>query len=64
MSSDDPPPSLLRPIPPAPLEIHSFLSRHLDLLAAERQAEVDQTNLLASNADIKLLEKRGLALGG
>ncbi|KAJ9095628.1 hypothetical protein QFC21_005499 [Naganishia friedmannii] len=57
------PPALLNPIPPTRTDIHAFLSRHLDLLASERQAEIDQTSLLASNCSQRLLEKRGLAIG-
>jgi hypothetical protein len=61
---DPSPPRLLEPIPPSRRAIHAFLSRHLDLLVAERQAEIDQTSLLASKCSPKLLEKRGLAIGG
>jgi DNA polymerase alpha-associated DNA helicase A len=62
-SYDMSPPELLNPIPPTRTDIHAFLSRHLDLLASERQAEIDQTSLLASNCSPRLLEKRGLAIG-
>jgi DNA polymerase alpha-associated DNA helicase A len=61
---DPSPPRLLEPIPPSRRAIHAFLSRHLDLLVAERQAEIDQTSLLASKCSPKLLEKRGLAIRG
>ncbi|KAJ9115214.1 hypothetical protein QFC20_001081 [Naganishia adeliensis] len=61
---DPSPPRLLNPIPPSRKAIHAFLSRHLHLLVAERQAEIDQTSLLASKCSPKLLEKRGLAIGG
>ena len=57
-------PPLLHPHPPAQKVLHDFLTRQLHLLAAERQAEIDQTSLLASNCSPKLLEKRGLAIGG
>lgn len=64
MHTYDPhPPRLLEPTPPTRKETHAFLSRHLDLLVAERQAEIEQTSLLASNCSPKLLEKRGLAIG-
>ena len=57
------PPRLLEPIPPTRREVHTFLTRHLELLVLERQAEIEQTSLLASNCSPKLLEKRGLAIG-
>lgn len=60
---DPHPPHLLQPNPPDRRQIHAFLSRHLDLLVQERQAEIEQTSLLASNCSPKLLEKRGLAIG-
>ncbi|KAF9242318.1 AAA domain-containing protein [Melanogaster broomeanus] len=38
--------------------------RHRALLSLERQAEVERTSLLLTNCAPKLLEQRGLALGG
>lgn len=57
------PTRLIRPHPPSQSDLHTFLTRHLHLLAAERQAEIDQTSLLASKCSVKQLEKRGLAIG-
>lgn len=57
-------PQLFSPHPPSQTDLHRFLTRQLHLLAAERQAEIDQTSLLASNCSPRLLEKRGLAIGG
>ncbi|KAG7529812.1 hypothetical protein FFLO_05399 [Filobasidium floriforme] len=64
MTSSPPPPPLYTPHPPSQSTLHAFLTRQLHLLAAERQAEIDQTSLLASNCSPRLLEKRGLAIGG
>ena len=58
------PPALYTPYPPTQTVLHDFLTRQLHLLAAERQAEIDQTSLLASNCSPKLLERKGLAIGG
>ncbi|KAF8128688.1 AAA domain-containing protein [Boletus edulis] len=44
--------------------LHAFISRQRTLLAQERDAEIERTSLLLSNASPKLLEQRGLALGG
>lgn len=55
---------LRKPIPPSQSDLHAFLWRQLELLARERQAEIDQTSLLASNCSQKELERRGLSLGG
>lgn len=44
--------------------VQAFISRHRTLLAQERDAEVERTSLILSNASPKLLEQRGLALGG
>lgn len=57
-------PELLKPSPPRQKDLHAFLQRHLELLARERQAEIDQTSLLASNCSQRELERRGLSLGG
>ncbi|KAG8802805.1 hypothetical protein FRC16_008621 [Serendipita sp. 398] len=45
-------------------QLEAFLERQKQLLAEERQAEIDQTSLLLSNCSPKLLEKKGLALLG
>lgn len=44
--------------------VQAFISRHRTLLAQERDAEIERTSLILSNASPKLLEQRGLALGG
>ena len=44
--------------------VQAFISRHRTLLARERDAEIERTSLILSNASPKLLEQRGLALGG
>lgn len=56
--------TLLQPVAPSNDVLEAFLSRHRTLLQAERQAEEEQTRLLNSNCSPKLLEQRGLALGG
>lgn len=55
---------LLRPLPPNAEALDAFLTRHQELLQLEREAEEEQTRLLNSNCSPKLLEQRGLALGG
>lgn len=45
-------------------QIRSFLDRHLALLQEELNAEIERTSLLLSNCSPKLLEQKGLALGG
>ena len=45
-------------------QLEAFFDRQRQLLAQERQAEIDQTSLLLSNCSAKLLEKKGLALFG
>lgn len=47
-----------------PEQLEAFFDRQRQLLAQERQAEIDQTSLLLSNCSAKLLEKKGLALLG
>jgi len=42
----------------------AFIARQRILLAKEREAEIDRTSLLLSNCGPKLLEQKGLALGG
>ncbi|KAJ6588277.1 AAA domain-containing protein [Mycena capillaripes] len=44
--------------------LSSFFARQRLLLAEERAAEVDRSSLLLSNCGPKLLEQKGLALGG
>jgi DNA polymerase alpha-associated DNA helicase A len=44
--------------------VQAFISRHRILLAQERDAEIERTSLILSNASPRLLEQRGLALGG
>lgn len=44
--------------------LHAFIARHKLLLGQERQAEIERTSLLLSNCGPKLLEQKGLALGG
>lgn len=55
---------LLEVRPPAEGELEDFLSRHQALLQAEREEEEEQTRLLNTNCSPKLLEQKGLALGG
>ncbi len=50
--------------PPSRQVLDDFLTRHKQLLSLERAAEEDQTRLLNTNCSPKLLEQRGLALGG
>ncbi|KAL0946071.1 hypothetical protein HGRIS_012344 [Hohenbuehelia grisea] len=45
-------------------EIQAFVSKHLQLLSKERDAEVERSSLLLSNCGPKLLEQKGLALNG
>jgi DNA polymerase alpha-associated DNA helicase A len=56
--------SLLRPQPPSRSVLEAFIGRHQHLLQLERDAEEEQTRLLNSRCSPKLLEQRGLALGG
>jgi len=44
--------------------IKSFIERQFTLLEREREAEIERTSLLISNCSQKLLEQKGLALGG
>ncbi|KAF8556616.1 P-loop containing nucleoside triphosphate hydrolase protein [Imleria badia] len=46
------------------LTVRAFTSRQRTLLAQERDAEIERSSLILSNASPKLLEHRGLALGG
>ncbi|PPR00946.1 hypothetical protein CVT24_000253 [Panaeolus cyanescens] len=45
-------------------DIITFLERHRTLLAQERAAEIERSSLLLSNCGPKLLEQKGLCLGG
>ncbi|WVQ99708.1 hypothetical protein IAU59_006849 [Kwoniella sp. CBS 9459] len=56
--------SLRSPAPPSRATLEAFVSRHQYLLQLERKAEEEQTRLLNSNCSPRLLEQRGLALGG
>jgi DNA polymerase alpha-associated DNA helicase A len=47
-----------------PEQLEAFFARQRELLAVERQAEVEQSSLLISNCSPKLLERKGLALLG
>lgn len=47
-----------------PAQLDAFFERQRELLAKERQAEIDQSSLLISNCSPKLLERKGLALLG
>ncbi|OCF38686.1 DNA helicase [Kwoniella heveanensis CBS 569] len=56
--------SLKTPSPPSRAVLEAFIARHQYLLQLERKAEEEQTRLLNSNCSPRLLEQRGLALGG
>lgn len=45
-------------------QLKAFIKRQRDLLARERDAEIERTSLLLSNCGPKLLEQKGLALNG
>ena len=45
-------------------QLQEFIARQRLLLSKERDAEVERTSLLLSNCGPKLLEQKGLALGG
>ncbi|EGO01032.1 hypothetical protein SERLA73DRAFT_105557 [Serpula lacrymans var. lacrymans S7.3] len=45
-------------------QLSAFIERHRVLLAKERDAEIERSSLLLSNCGPKLLEQKGLALGG
>ena len=57
-------PLLLDPQPPTRSILEAFVTRHQHLVTLERAAEEEQTRLLNSNCSPRLLEQRGLALGG
>ncbi|KAF9515834.1 hypothetical protein BS47DRAFT_1371885 [Hydnum rufescens UP504] len=46
------------------IQLRAFLERQSQLLQRERTAEIERTSLLLSSCSPKLLEKKGLALGG
>jgi DNA polymerase alpha-associated DNA helicase A len=45
-------------------DIQAFIDRQRILLARERDAEIERSSLLLSNCGPKLLEQKGLSLGG
>jgi DNA polymerase alpha-associated DNA helicase A len=45
-------------------DIQAFIDRQRVLLARERDAEIERSSLLLSNCGPKLLEQKGLSLGG
>ena len=44
--------------------VQSFIARQRLLLEREREAEIERSSLLLSNCGPKLLEQKGLSLGG
>ncbi|TFK31805.1 P-loop containing nucleoside triphosphate hydrolase protein [Crucibulum laeve] len=46
------------------VQLSDFITRQRVLLAKERDAEIERSSLLLSNCDPKLLEQKGLSLGG
>jgi DNA polymerase alpha-associated DNA helicase A len=46
------------------VELQNFIDRQRILLAKEREAEIERSSLLLSNCGPKLLEQKGLSLGG
>ncbi|WWC61895.1 uncharacterized protein I303_104481 [Kwoniella dejecticola CBS 10117] len=56
--------AVVEPATPSRSVLEAFISRHQYLLELERKAEEEQTRLLNSKCSPKLLEQRGLALGG
>ena len=45
-------------------QLTAFIARQRTLLAKERDPEVERSSLLLSNCGPKLLEQKGLSLGG
>jgi len=45
-------------------DIKVFVDRQRTLLSQEREAEIERSSLLLSNCGPKLLEQKGLSLGG
>jgi len=48
----------------AETDIRAFIDRQRILLAKEREVEIERSSLLLSNCGPKLLEQKGLSLGG
>ena len=46
------------------VELQNFIDRQRILLAREREAEIERSSLLLSNCGPKVLEQKGLSLGG
>ena len=46
------------------VDLQNFIDRQRTLLAKEREAEIERSSLLLSNCGPKLLEQKGLSLGG
>ena len=46
------------------VDLQNFIDRQRILLAKEREAEIERSSLLLSNCGPKLLEQKGLSLGG
>ena len=46
------------------VELQRFIDRKRNLLAKEREAKVERSSLLLSNCGPKILEQKGLSLGG
>ena len=46
------------------VELQDFIDRQRILLAREREAEIERSSLLLSNCGPKVLEQKGLSLGG
>ncbi len=46
------------------VDIRTFIDRQRLLIAKERAAEIQRASLLLSNCAPKLLEQKGLSLGG
>lgn len=45
-------------------QLNAFIARQRLLLLKEREAEISRSSLLLSNCGPKLLEQKGLSLGG
>ncbi len=45
-------------------DLRTFIDRQRTLLAKERDAEIERSSLLLSNCGSKLLEQKGLSVGG
>lgn len=45
-------------------DLRIFIDRQRALLAKERDAEIERSSLLLSNCGPKLLEQKGLSVGG